>query len=95
MTLIESREDRLARGHPVARVEPPYKAMGGVTGMSSMLDGYMRLDESGIGAPSENWFEQNPGTSLAASREPPKRLTAGARRGRARRGGAPRAITKQ
>ena len=79
VTLIESREERLARGHPVSKVEPPYKAMGGITGMSSMMDGYMRLDQSGMGAPNQQWFADNPGTSLRASRSPPKKLMSGIR----------------
>ena len=60
--LVESREERLQRGHPVASVEPPYAAMGGLTGLSSLIDGYMRLDESGIGTPPRDFFEQ-PSTS--------------------------------
>lgn len=80
-TLIESRNQRLERGHPVSKVEPPYKAMGGVTGMTSLLDGYMRLDESGIGAPTQQWFDENPGTSLRPSRTAPTNLTAGLRTG--------------
>ncbi|KAJ8371523.1 hypothetical protein AAFF_G00307600 [Aldrovandia affinis] len=46
-TLVETREERLARGRPVGR-DVPYKAMGGLTGFSSLADGYMRLDPSGI-----------------------------------------------
>lgn len=30
----------------------PYAAMGGLTGFSSLAEGYLRLDDSGIGAPS-------------------------------------------
>jgi len=80
VTLVESREQRVARGHPVSTVEPPYKAMGGVTGMSSMIDGYMRLDGSGIGAPSDEWFQRNQDAKLFASEPPSSRqLTAGVR----------------
>ncbi|CAJ0966202.1 unnamed protein product [Ranitomeya imitator] len=31
--------------------------MGGLTGFSSLAEGYMRLDESGIGAPSKSFLE--------------------------------------
>jgi len=79
-TLIESREMRMKRGHPVSRVEPPYKAMGGITGLSSMMDGYLRLDESGIGSPSNDWFANNSSTSLQPSQNPPIKLTVGVRR---------------
>ena len=60
--LIENREERLKRGHPVARDEPPYAAMGGLTGLSSLIDGYMRLDDSGCGALPPSCFDQ-PSTS--------------------------------
>ena len=56
--IIESRDERIQRGHPVPTVEPPYAAMGGITGMSSLIDGYMRLDDSGIGAPPAEFFNQ-------------------------------------
>ncbi|XP_016341546.1 protein FAM221A-like [Sinocyclocheilus anshuiensis] len=46
--LVETREERMARGHPVGRAVP-YVAMGGLTGFSSLEDGYLRLDPSGIG----------------------------------------------
>jgi len=42
--LVETRKERIQRGHPVTREEPPYAAMGGLTGLSSLMDGYMRLD---------------------------------------------------
>lgn len=48
MTLIETREERMARGRPVGRAVP-YAAMGGLTGFSSLAEGYLRLDPSGIG----------------------------------------------
>ncbi|KAI3385864.1 hypothetical protein SNEBB_006474 [Seison nebaliae] len=58
-TIVETRDDRIARGHPVAplpgepgsQVVHGYQAMGGITGFSSLAPGYMRMDESGIGAP--------------------------------------------
>uniref|UniRef100_A0A8C4ZJF7 Protein FAM221A n=1 Tax=Gadus morhua TaxID=8049 RepID=A0A8C4ZJF7_GADMO len=42
-TLVETRQQRLAEGKPVGR-DVPYKAMGGLTGFSSLADGYLRLD---------------------------------------------------
>lgn len=36
----------------------PYAAMGGITGFSSLMDGYMRLDDSGIGPPPLHMLEQ-------------------------------------
>ena len=36
----------------------PYAAMGGITGFSSLAEGYMRLDDSGIGAPSKEFLEK-------------------------------------
>ncbi|KAI4881196.1 hypothetical protein NFI96_001861 [Prochilodus magdalenae] len=45
-TLVESREEREARGLPVGR-PVPYAAMGGLTGFSSLIEGYLRLDPSG------------------------------------------------
>lgn len=48
VTLIETREERIARGHPVGRAVP-YAAMGGLTGFSSLAEGYLRLNPSGIG----------------------------------------------
>lgn len=46
--IVETKEERLARGHPVGQ-DVPYQAMGGLTGFSSLMEGYMRLDPSGIG----------------------------------------------
>ncbi|XP_002126539.2 protein FAM221A-like [Ciona intestinalis] len=62
VTKVETREERIKRGHPVANYEPPYAAMGGLTGLSSLIDGYMRLDDSGVGSPSKEYLEQ-PSTS--------------------------------
>ncbi|XP_040594714.1 protein FAM221A isoform X4 [Mesocricetus auratus] len=50
-TVVETRQERLDQGKPVGR-DVPYAAMGGLTGFSSLAEGYMRLDDSGIGAPS-------------------------------------------
>ncbi|KAL5007673.1 hypothetical protein ScPMuIL_016479 [Solemya velum] len=55
--IVEGREERLARGHPVGQ-DVPYQAMGGLTGFSSLADGYMRLDPSGAGAPSLEYLDQ-------------------------------------
>ncbi|KAJ7354751.1 hypothetical protein OS493_030528 [Desmophyllum pertusum] len=45
-TIVETKEERISRGHPVGH-DVPYAAMGGITGFSSLMDGYMRLDDSG------------------------------------------------
>lgn len=46
--IVETKAERMARGHPVGQ-DVPYQAMGGLTGFSSLMEGYMRLDPSGIG----------------------------------------------
>ncbi|XP_030333189.1 protein FAM221A isoform X2 [Strigops habroptila] len=50
-TVVETKEERLAQGKPVGQ-DVPYAAMGGLTGFSSLAEGYMRLDDSGIGGSS-------------------------------------------
>ncbi|XP_041496706.1 protein FAM221A isoform X5 [Microtus oregoni] len=50
-TVVETRQERLAQGKPVGQ-DVPYAAMGGLTGFSSLAEGYMRLDDSGIVGPS-------------------------------------------
>jgi len=55
--VVETKAEREARGHPVG-VDTPYKAMGGLTGFSSLAEGYMRLDASGQGAPPEEFLAQ-------------------------------------
>ncbi len=55
--IIETKEERAARGKPIGNAVP-YQAMGGLTGFSSLADGYMRLDDSGIGAPSKQFLEK-------------------------------------
>lgn len=55
-TVIETKEQRQALEKPVGQ-DVPYAAMGGLTGFSSLAEGYMRLDESGIGAPSRGFLE--------------------------------------
>lgn len=46
--VVETKEEREGRGHPVG-MDNPYQAMGGLTGFSSLAEGYMRLDPSGRG----------------------------------------------
>ncbi|KAK6190988.1 hypothetical protein SNE40_002740 [Patella caerulea] len=55
--IVETTEERIARGHPIGQATP-YAAMGGLTGFSSLAEGYQRLDPSGRGAPSEEFLEQ-------------------------------------
>uniref|UniRef100_A0A8D2L9U3 Protein FAM221A n=1 Tax=Varanus komodoensis TaxID=61221 RepID=A0A8D2L9U3_VARKO len=55
-TVVETKEERLAQGKPVGQ-DVPFAAMGGLTGFSSLAEGYMRLDDSGIGAPSAQFLE--------------------------------------
>ncbi|XP_053121887.1 protein FAM221A isoform X3 [Hemicordylus capensis] len=55
-TVVETKDERLAQGKPVGQ-DVPYAAMGGLTGFSSLAEGYMRLDDSGIGAPSAQFLE--------------------------------------
>ncbi|KAG7456493.1 hypothetical protein JOB18_044589 [Solea senegalensis] len=39
-TLVETKSEREARGQPVGR-DVPYAAMGGLTGFTSLMDGYL------------------------------------------------------
>ncbi|XP_075413687.1 protein FAM221A isoform X1 [Tenrec ecaudatus] len=55
-TVVETKQERLAQGKPVGRAVP-YAAMGGLTGFSSLAEGYMRLDDSGIGTPPVGFLE--------------------------------------
>lgn len=48
ITLVETKAERERRGHPTGYATP-YKAMGGLTGFSSLAPGYQRLDPSGRG----------------------------------------------
>ncbi|XP_071469902.1 coiled-coil domain-containing protein 126 isoform X1 [Marmota flaviventris] len=61
-TVVETKQERMAQGKPVGR-DVPYAAMGGLTGFSSLVEGYMRLDDSGIGAPSVE-FLNSPVTAM-------------------------------
>lgn len=45
---VETKLEREARGRPIGR-DVPYAAMGGLTGFSSLLDGYLALEASGSG----------------------------------------------
>lgn len=54
-TIVETKNDREHRGHPTGYATP-YKAMGGLTGFSSLAEGYQRLDPSGRGL----YIERNP-----------------------------------
>lgn len=56
--IVETAEEREARGHPLGEATP-YAAMGGITGFSSLAEGYMRLDPSGAGAPPKGYLEQS------------------------------------
>jgi len=56
--ITETKAEREARGHPVG-VDTTYKAMGGLTGFSSLAEGYMRLDPSGQGVPQEEFLAQD------------------------------------
>uniref|UniRef100_A0A8D3ATN0 Protein FAM221A n=1 Tax=Scophthalmus maximus TaxID=52904 RepID=A0A8D3ATN0_SCOMX len=47
-TLVETKPEREARGRPVGR-DVPYAAMGGLTGFSSLLDGYLNQEACGSG----------------------------------------------
>lgn len=47
-TVVETKQERERRGHPTGYATP-YKAMGGLTGFSSLAEGYLRLDPSGRG----------------------------------------------
>ncbi|XP_018097632.1 protein FAM221A isoform X5 [Xenopus laevis] len=49
-TIVETKEERLAQGKPVGH-DVPYASMGGLTGFSSLAEGYMRLDASGTEPP--------------------------------------------
>ena len=51
--MVETKEERIARGHPVGK-DTMYKGMGGVTGFSSLMDGYLRLDPSGRGTTAQS-----------------------------------------
>ncbi|XP_036309691.1 protein FAM221A isoform X3 [Pipistrellus kuhlii] len=61
-TVVETKQERLAQGKPVGR-DVPYAAMGALTGFSSLAEGYMRLDDSGVGAPSPELLD-SPGTAM-------------------------------
>ncbi|XP_078726445.1 protein FAM221A isoform X2 [Lampetra fluviatilis] len=51
--VVETKEQRVDRGKPVGH-DVPYAAMGGLTGFSSLAEGYLRLDASGVGVPGDD-----------------------------------------
>ncbi|KAL5007735.1 hypothetical protein ScPMuIL_016541 [Solemya velum] len=55
--VVETADEREKRGHPLGEATP-YAAMGGITGFSSLAEGYMRLDPSGRGAPPKGFLNQ-------------------------------------
>ncbi|XP_069474738.1 protein FAM221A [Ambystoma mexicanum] len=57
-TVVETKAERKAQGKPVGQ-DVPYIAMGGLTGFSSLAEGYMRLDDSGVGAPLFSFLESS------------------------------------
>lgn len=61
--IVETKEERAKRGRPVG-MAVPYQAMGGLTGFSSLADGYRRLDPSGIGAPSKEFLQKPIGKKI-------------------------------
>ncbi|KAF8565711.1 hypothetical protein P879_04760 [Paragonimus westermani] len=46
--VMETTQERLARGRPIGK-PCPYQAMGGLTGFASLSPGIARMDESGAG----------------------------------------------
>jgi hypothetical protein len=58
ITLVETKEEREKRGHPTGYATP-YQAMGGLTGFSSLAEGYLRLDPSGRGKKRKCHFHKN------------------------------------
>lgn len=46
--IVEIKEERIFRGYLIG-YDVFYVVMGGIIGFSLLMDGYMRLDDSGIG----------------------------------------------
>ena len=65
-TVVETKEEHLAQGKPVGQ-DVPYAAMGGITGFSSLAEGYMRLDDSGIGCCPWRWLGSYQGCKMPQS----------------------------
>ena len=63
--IIETKSERQLRGMPIG-YDVPYKAMGGITGFSSLADGCTRLDRSGIGTPSKEFLDQSRGVFIVS-----------------------------
>nr|XP_057903825.1 protein FAM221A [Doryrhamphus excisus] len=56
-TMVETKSEREARGRPVGW-DVPYAAMGGLTGFSSLLDGYLALGANGSCQESDDDSQQ-------------------------------------
>ncbi|XP_064645287.1 protein FAM221A-like isoform X1 [Lineus longissimus] len=56
--VVETRQEREKRGRPVGQEGVPYQAMGGLSGFSSLAEGYMRMDPSGKALPSKAFLNQ-------------------------------------
>ncbi|XP_023141881.2 protein FAM221A [Amphiprion ocellaris] len=57
-TLVETKLERKGRGQPVGQ-DVPYAAMGGLTGFTSLLDGYLALEVSSSDQDRDNGFQQS------------------------------------
>ncbi|CAF1211623.1 unnamed protein product [Adineta steineri] len=55
ITLVETKQEREQCGHPTGYATP-YKAMSGLTGFTSLAEGYLRLDASGRSRPDDDDF---------------------------------------
>lgn len=56
-TLVETKLEREARSRPIGR-DVPYAAMGGLTGFSSLIDGYLALEASSSDQDREDGCQQ-------------------------------------
>ncbi|XP_008294983.1 protein FAM221A [Stegastes partitus] len=57
-TLVETKLEREARGQPVGK-DVPYAAMGGLTGFTSLLDGYLALEGSSSDGDRDDGCQQS------------------------------------
>ncbi|CAK6949636.1 protein FAM221A [Scomber scombrus] len=62
LTLVETKLEREAQDRPVGR-DVPYAAMGGLTGFSSLLDGYLALEASSSDQDREDGCQQRGSSS--------------------------------
>ncbi|XP_069033031.1 protein FAM221A [Embiotoca jacksoni] len=69
-TLVETKLEREARGRPVGR-DVPYAAMGGLTGFSSLMDGYLALEAGGSDQDRDDGCQQSC-SALRISQTTPK-----------------------